>query len=185
MNNAVKTAASKFGPIIAAIGITYTLIAYLVDMRLMVNMWAGMTLWLINFVLLIISVRTAKKMMGGFISFKNAFSTFLLTYVLATLLSTGFNMILFGVVDTNAAEELQELTIETSVSFMENFGTPESEIEKQVEAMEENNAFALVNQVQGFFWGVIIYAILGLIVAAVMKKDKPVFEYESQDTDNE
>ncbi|AEV31867.1 hypothetical protein Oweho_0855 [Owenweeksia hongkongensis DSM 17368] len=185
MNNAVKSAASKFGPIIAAIGISYTLIAYLVDMHLMVNMWAGISLWVINFVLLIIAVRTAKVAMGGFISFKNAFSTFLLTFVLSSLLSTVFAILLFGVVDTEAADQLQELTIETSVSFMEKLGTPESEIEKQVSAMEENNQFSALNQVKGFFMGIVFYAILGLIVAAVMKKDKPNFEYQPLDGDNE
>lgn len=184
MNNAVKSAASKYGPIIAAIGITYTLLAYLIDMKLMVNMWAGISLWVINFILLIISVRAAKKMMDGFISFKNAFSTFLLTFVLSSLLTTVFAILLFGVVDTDAADQLQELTIETSVSFMEKLGTPESEIEKQVAAMEENNQFSALSQVKGFFMGIVFYAILGLIVAAVMKKDKPVFEYESQDADN-
>lgn len=185
MNEAVKSAASKYGPIIAAIGIAYTLLAYLIDMHLMVNMWAGISLWLINFVLLIIAVSTAKKMMDGFISFKLAFSTFLLTFVLASLLTTVFAILLFGVVDTEAADQLQKLTIETSVSFMEKFGTPESEIEKQVAAMEENNQFSALNQVRGFFMGVVFYAIIGLIVAAVMKKDKPVFEYQSEDTDND
>lgn len=185
MNSAIKSVASKFGPIIAAIGITYTLLAYLIDMHLMVNMWAGIILWVVNFILLIIAVRSAKQMLGGFISFKQAFASFILTFVLSSLLTTVFAILLFGVVDTEAADQLQELTIETTVSFMENMGTPESEIEKQVEAMEGNNQFSALNQVRGFFMGVVFYAILGLIVAAVMKKDKPTFEYESLDGDNE
>lgn len=184
MNDAVKSAASKYGPIIAAIGITYTLIAYLIDMKLMVNMAAGISLWVINFVLLIVSVSAAKKALGGFISFKNAFTTFIFTFIISSLLSTVFAILLFGIVDTAAAEELQELTIETSVSFMEKLGTPESEIEKQVATMEETNQFSAGSQVKGFFMGIVVYAILGLIVAAVMKKDKPAFEYQPEDTDN-
>lgn len=184
MNDAVKSAASKYGPIMAGIGIAYTLIAYLVDMKLMVNMWAGIGLWVVNFVLLIISVAAAKKAMEGFISFKDGFTTFIMTFVISSLLTTVFAILLFSVIDPSAAEELQELTIETTVSFMEKFGTPESEIEKQVTAMEENNQFSMGNQVKGFFMGVVFYAILGLIVAAVMKKDRPAFEYQSEDTDN-
>jgi len=184
MNDAVKNAASKYGPIIAGIGIAYTLVAYLLNMELMVNMWAGISLWIINFVLLIISVRAAKQAMGGFISFKNAFGTFILTFVISSLLTTVFAIVLFNVVDTEAAEELQELTIETTVSFMEKLGTPESEIEKQVANLEETNQFSLGSQVKGFFMGIVFYAILGLIVAAVMKKDKPQFEYQPEDTDN-
>ena len=185
MNDAVKSAASKYGPTIAGISIAYTLVAYLIDMKLMVNTWAGISLWVVNFALLIIAVRAAKKAMDGFISFKNAFTTFIMTFVISSLLSTVFNIVLFAVVDPAAAQELQELTIETTISFMEKLGTPESELEKQVAAMEEANQFSMGNQVKGFFMGIVFYAILGLIVAAVMKKDKPVFEYESIDSDNQ
>lgn len=181
MNPAVKTTASRYGLIIAAIGIAYTLIAYLVDLKLLVNTFAGIGLWLVNLILLIVAVSMVKKSGGGFISFKEAFSTFVLTYVISALISSVFSILLFSVIDPQAAERLQELIIETTVNMMERFGAPESQIEEQLANMEGSTQFSVGSQVRGFFTGIVIYAVIGLIVAAIMKKNKPEYIDQVQD----
>lgn len=181
MNPAVKSTASRYGLIIAAIGIAYTLIAYLIDLKLLVNTFAGIGLWLVNLILLIVAVSMVKKAGGGFISFKEAFSTFVLTYVISALISSVFSILLFSVIDPQAAERLQELIIETTVNMMERFGAPESQIEEQLENMEGSAQFSIGSQVRGFFTGIVIYAVIGLIVAAIMKKNKPEYIDQVQD----
>lgn len=184
MKDAVKTNASKYGLIAAAIGIAYTLIAYLANLELLVNPFAGIALWVVTLVILILSVGNTKKDFGGFISFRDAFSVFVLAYIINALVSTVFSILLFAVVDPGAAEDLTEMTVERSVELMERFGAPEEQIEDAVTSMEQGDQFSIGNQIRTFFWGIIIYAIIGLIVAAIMKKDKP--EYEDQvDTQTE
>ena len=183
MNNLVKTTASRYGLIIAGIGISYTLLAYLIDLELLVNPYMGIGLWIVNFILLIVAVSTVKKSFGGFISFKDAFSTFLLTYAASALITALFSILLFSLIDPTAAERLHELIIESTVNMMEKFGAPEEQIETQVESLENNQQFSMVNQVRGFFMGIVIFAVIGLIVAAIMKKNKPEFiEHTEEDT---
>ncbi len=174
MNEHVKSQAFRFGTIAGGLAIAYTLLSYLTDLVLFSNFWAGILFWVVTLVILIIAVSRAKALMGGYISFKNAFSTFVVTYVITSLISTAFSIILFNLIDPAAGERVQELLIETSVGYMEQFGTPEGQIEAQVEQMEAENPFGIIGLVKSFFWGIFWYAIIGLIVAAFMKKNKPV-----------
>lgn len=175
MKDAIKSNASRFGLIAAAISVGYTLLAYLVDITLMVNYFAGIGLWIVGLIIFILAVSRAKKQMGGFITFRDAFSTFILAYIIFALISTSFNILLFGVIDTAAAEEIRELTIEAQVELMENIGAPEDQIEENIQMLEEGNPYGIGSLVQGFFWGIVIYAIIGLIVAAIMKKNPPAY----------
>ncbi len=175
MNEHVKSQAIRFGSIAGGLALAYTLMAYLVDLTLMTNPWVGILFWVVTLILLIIAVSRAKAAMGGFISFKEAFSTFIVAYVIYALITTAFSMLLFNVVDTAAAAELQEMIIESSVGMMESFGAGEEQIEQSVEAMESQNSFGVMGLLQSFFWGIVGYAVIGLIVAAFMKKNKPDF----------
>lgn len=157
--------------------------AYLVDLELLVNTWAGIGLWAVNMVLLIVSVGQVKKAFGGFLSFKEGFSTFILTYTVSALVSAVFSILLFAVIDPEAADKVQALIIETTVTMMERFGAPEESITEQVENLESTNQFSVVNQVKGFFTGIVLYAVIGLIVAAIMKRNKPEFIDQIQDTE--
>jgi hypothetical protein len=178
MNEIVKKNAIKYGIIAGLVPILYTLIAYLVNIELFVNFFAGIGIWVLMIVILIIAVSATKKEMGGYVSFKDAFSTFILSYSFGALLSTIFSILIFVVVDPEVSAEITELTIEKSVEMMERFGTPEDQIDAQVEAMESQNSFDTIGILKSFALGIVIYAILGLIVAAIMKKNRPEFENE-------
>lgn len=182
MDSTIKSTASRFGLIIASVGIFYTLMAYLVNLELLVNTFAGIGIWAVNMILLIVAVSQVKKAFGGYLTFKEGFSTFVLTYIISALVSAVFGILLFSVIDPEAAERVQELIIETTVNMMERFGAPEDSITEQVEALESTNQFSVVNQVKGFFTGIVLYAVIGLIVAAIMKKNKPEFIDQLDDT---
>lgn len=174
MKEEVKSTASRFGIIAAVISIAYTLIAYLFDLSLMVNPWMGIALWVIGLVIYIVAVSQTRNKLGGFISFRDAFSSFILAYIISSLLATAFNILLFTAIDPGAAEELQDMSIEATVEMLENFGAPTSQIEDTIDQMEGTNQFSVLQLVKGFFWGIVVYAIIGLIVAAIMKRNPPV-----------
>ena len=174
MKEEVKSTASRFGIIAAVISIAYTLIAYLFDLSLMVNPWMGIALWVIGLVIYIVAVSQTRNKLGGFISFRDAFSSFILAYIISSLLATAFNILLFTAIDPGAAEELQDMSIEATVEMLENFGAPTSQIEDTIDQMEGTNQFSVLQVVEGFFWGIVVYAIIGLIVAAIMKRNPPV-----------
>ncbi len=173
MNSVVQSTAVKYGLIAAAINVGWLLLAYLVDLSLFVNPWAGVALWLVGIVIFILAVVKVRSTLEGYISFKEAFSTFILSYLINAAIAMIFAVLLFNFIDPAAAEEIQELTIERSVEMFENFGMADDEIDAAIEKMENQNSFSLGNQLRGLLMGIAFYAIVGLIVAAVMKKNPP------------
>ena len=179
MDNGVKQTAIKYGLIIGGISVTYILMAYSFDMGLLVSWGAGLGLSLTSIVLLIIGVVSLKRANGGYISFRSAFSTYILAYLISALINVTFSYVLFGVVDKEAAAELTEMTIETTVGFLENVGTPEETIEQTIEELEKTDQYSLINLIKGTGFTLIFSAIVALIVAAATKKDEPIIFEET------
>ncbi len=176
MNDVVKSTAIKYGLIVAAIGIGFMLMAYLINLEILTKWWVGIALWVVALVLFIVAVSKARAQMGGIISFKEAFATFIVAYLVNAVLTTVFSLLLFNVIDPDAAERLQDMIIESTAQTMENFGAPEESIDETISQMSEASQFGVGQQIRGFFTGIIIYSVIGLIVAAVMKKKRPEYE---------
>jgi len=186
MNAIVKKFAVKHGLIVGGIAALYTLIGYLVDPTLFVNWYMGIALMVVNFVILVMASVNTKKAQGGFITFKESFSSFVIAAAVATAISTVFNMLIFGVVDPEFKEQLTEMTIEASVEMMESFGADEAAIEQGIASIEETDQFSISSLFFGFFKAMVFYAIVGLIIAAISKKVEPVLNTEEViDTDTE
>lgn len=173
MNETIKNNASRFGLLMAGISIAYLLVGYLIDTELLASFVGGLLVWVINIVILVIAVTRTRKELGGYIKFRGAFTTFIITYLIYALINTVFSIVLFSFIDPEVGEEIKETTIEKSVSMMEQFGASEEDIEAQVKQMEEADNYSLKSQVSGFFYGLLFFAVIGLIVAAATKKDPP------------
>lgn len=173
MNSVVQSTATKYGLIAAAINIGWLMIAYLLDLSLLVNPFAGIAIWIVGLIVYILSAYQVKKQLGGFVTFKNAFAAFILAYIINALISLIFTIVLFNFIDTGAREEVMDLTISKSVEMFENFGMSEADIDETISQMETQDNFSLGSQLQGLLTGIVIYAIIGLIVAAIIKKNPP------------
>jgi hypothetical protein len=176
MNPYIKKYAMNFGIIAAVISILYSLIAYLVDQSLFVNLVAGVVMMVIGFVLYIMSPLRVKRDQGGYITFRDAVTSFVLTFIIAGITGVIWNLLLFNVIDPELQSTVQEMTIEKSVQMMERFGAPEESIDQSIAQMEETNNYSLGNQVKGFFMMLLFMTIVGLIVAAIIKKDPPLVD---------
>jgi predicted permease len=70
---------------------------------------------------------------------------------------------------------MKQLTIEQTQKFMSRFGVPQEEIDKAVNGMIEKDLYSFGTIMLSFVQGCILWFILALIMAAIMKKKKPVF----------
>lgn len=173
MENSLRKSAINYGLYIGVILSAFTIIGYIVDLTILTKWWLGLILFLVILALGIVSVAKGKSILGGFMSFKQAFTSWFLTIVVGLVISTTVNILIFNIVDPEAAEILKEMTIESAVSMMENFNAPQSEIDKAVADMENDNQFGAVNLLKSLVYQFLFYAVIGLIVAAVMKKKDP------------
>lgn len=173
MEKSLKSLAINYGLYLGLILSASTIIAYVVNLELFTKWWFGIILLIVILTFGIVSTAKAKGVLQGFISFKQAFSSFFITVAIGLIISTVVSIVIFNFVDPEAAEVVKEATIQASVSMMENFGAPQEAINQTVAEMQKTNQFGMATLAKSLAWQLLFYAVIGLIVAAVMKKKDP------------
>ncbi|WP_299114481.1 DUF4199 domain-containing protein [uncultured Winogradskyella sp.] len=173
MEKSLKSSAINYGLYLGLTLAAVNIIAYVVDIKLFNSIWVLVAILVSIIAYGIISINSSKKMLGGFISFKKAFTSYFITVALGLFISTVVYFLIFNVVDTESAQVLAEMQIENQVKMMENFGAPQASIDEAVAKLEQNNPFSIGNQFLGYAIFLTIMSLIGLIVAAVTKKNDP------------
>ena len=173
MEPTTKSSSVNYGLYLGAILSIWTVLIYGTgNLELLVNFWV---IFLITPVLIIsfgiISTSKAKAIQEGYINFKEAFTSYFITIVIGIVVSSLVSYLIFNVIDTAAGLELIDIAIEKSVKLMKRFGAPADQIALQVEAIE-NQDKGLQSQLLQVLQGIVIFSVIGLIVAAIMKKNK-------------
>ena len=173
MNPSVQQHGVKSGVSYAIVGILWTLYAYLFDSNVFTQTWTSIIFLFISLGFYIYGVAKVKKDGGGFISFKDAFSAFMVAAITASAITTVFSILLMSVIDPEFAELVYDNIKIMAIERMESQNVPDEMVQTMMERLDENNPFELWSQVKNFFFGTAFSAILGLIVAAAMKKRNP------------
>jgi len=173
MNQNVKSKGIYFGVILGAVLSVITAALYAIDITSLINPWLMGVNFLLVVVIGIIAIASVKKIFNGFISFKDAFSTFFVVIVIGFLISTLVSFLIFNVIDPDAKEVLKQVVIEKTTEMMERFNVPEEAMDEALAKAEETDSFSLVSQIKNYFMGLAMYSIIGLIIAAIMKNKNP------------
>ena len=172
--NSLLNHSLKFGFIIGIINIIIGVLAYMVGESLMVKWWFGLLVLVINIALLVYSGNQYRASLGGYMNFKTAFSVTFVTFVIAGILGTIFNILLYQVIDPELPGRLSKAAVEQAEKMMTNMGASTDRVDEQLSAIEErmDGQFSLMGQLKGFGIGIIIYAVISLILGAILKKSE-------------
>jgi hypothetical protein len=173
MNTAVKSNGIKFGIITGVVSILITTLLYAIDIELFISMWVGLISLGLYVVIGILVISNTKKELKGILSFKEAFTTYLISAIIGIYISVIFNIILFNFFDPTLKESLKELTIKASVEMLEKFNSPTSVINETIKKLEETEQFSTLELLKGSIFSIIFSSLLGLILAAFFKS-KPL-----------
>jgi hypothetical protein len=176
MEKSLKQTAINYGIYLGLILSSITVVAYAVSLDLFTKWWYGIILLLLVVVVGVISSAKAKGILGGFMSFKQAFSSYFIAVAVGVIISAGVSMLLFNVVDTEAAEIVKEKTIEAQVKMLEGFGAPKQAIDDAVTELRNTNQFSVVSLLKAIAGQLVFFSVIGLIVALIMKKKDPNLE---------
>ena len=176
MTNAVKKNGVNFGIIVGGVSVLASTLMYVIDLKLFVSWWVGIVLFLISLSIGIIGIGKAKKEMGGFITFKEAFTTFFIIMAIGVAISIAFNIILLNFIDPDAKETIKDHLIEMTMEINQKFDTPAEIVKQQMEEIQNNDPYSPQKQALSYVWILLFYIVVGLIVAVSMKKNKPEFE---------
>ena len=165
--------AVKPGLTIGLVSLVITYLAYFIDSSYLASGYFGLVALVLFFALIIYFGKEFRKDLGGFMSFGTAFNFSFFAILISGVVGLIGNMLLFQVIDPSLPQVLGNLTFESQLEMMENFGAspdsiPTEELEKMKEASASN--FTLVGQLKGFGFGLIAYAIIALILGAILKK---------------
>ncbi len=161
------------GLIIGLVSLVITYIAYFIDSSYLASGYFGLIALILFFGLIIFFGKEFRKESGGFLTFGTAFNFSFFAILISGIIGLVGNILLFHVIDPTLPQVLGDLTFETQLEMMENFGqNPDSMPSETLDAMKEASAsnFTLVGQLKGFGFGLIAYAIIALILGAILKK---------------
>ena len=174
MEKSLKSVASTYGIYLALILSFFTIIGYAIYLDLFIQWWFGIGQMILVIIIGIVSAMKARTLLGGFISFKDAFTAFFITIAIGITIPAIIGLIIFNFVDTDAALILQDRIIENQMSMMKKFGAPQEVLDetmKQIEA--QGSFFSISNSLKSIAYQLVGFSVVGLIVAAVVKKTDP------------
>ena len=143
---------------------------YAVNLDLFIEWWLGILLFVLVVAYGVVAVNKAKKNGGGFVSFKDAFIQYFITIAVGTFIGTIVSIAIFAVIDPDAATYLNEQILILSKTTMERFGAPQEVITTALEEASKKDNFSIGMQLQSYVFRLAFYAIVGLIVALIVKK---------------
>ena len=150
-----------------------TTIMYAFDTELFTKWWVGILSLLLVVVMGIISTAKSKGIQGGYMSFKEAFSSYFITCAVGLAISTLVGILIFTIVDPELAQYLNERSMELAQEYMVKFGTPQAEIDKAMAELATKDNFSIVNQAKSYASLLIFHAVIGLLVGLIFKKKDP------------
>ena len=174
MESPAKKVSVAYGIYLGVALILITVLAYAFDLTLFTKWWFGLIMILFTVIMGGFAASKAKKVSTELFTFKHAFGSYFLTVFIGTLIGLLFSFILFNLIDPSASETLTELTMESTRQMMEKFGATESQINEALREMQETNQFSLINQLKGYGFQLVLYALLGLIVSLIVREKEKV-----------
>jgi hypothetical protein len=170
METTNKSNSINLGLYLGATLAAIVVLIYAVNLDLMVEWWLSVAFLTVVIAFGVVAAKRAKKNNAGLISFKEAFVNYFLTIAVGTAISAVVGIIIFNVVDPEAAAHLNEQILLKSKQMMEGFGMPQEAMATALDEASKKDNFSIGSQLQSYVFSLALYAIIGLIVALIVKK---------------
>ncbi|MGJ1448544.1 DUF4199 domain-containing protein [Sphingobacterium spiritivorum] len=137
----------------------------------------NLVIFLVVAVLFSISIR---KSIGGYWSFSEALKKIFIMLAVAALLSSLGSFAFTKFVEPTIQEEVINNTSNLTIEMLEKSGAGDEQIDETIAKLDEQKAEISKMSFWQFFKGIgitmIFYFVLALILAAILKKEKPFFQ---------
>lgn len=165
--------AATYGLFLGLFIIVTTTLVYALDISLFTASWYGLLSMTVIVVFGAYAAIQAKKNQGGFLTFKETFTSFLVAVLVGLSISTLFSVLLFNVIDPEAKQIITDNVIKMTTEMMGKFGTKPADINAIIKEMQKTDSFGVVGQLKGFVFNIIIYSVIGLITALIIRRERP------------
>lgn len=164
----------KYGVIYGVVSIVFTLAVYLIAPQLFAKFWLGFISIAIAIFFMSQAIKDVRSTNGGYIDFGSAFVQGLGTFVVGLVISSIFTYILYNFIDPGLEDVIKGHLAETMSGFEEMMG--EEAFDQMLEGVEAQDMASIGTTIKNVFGGSLFGAIIALIVAAIMKKNRPMMD---------
>ena len=167
----------QYGLISAGAAVLIFVVLYIMGAEYFMSPFAWTSSYLLPILFAVLGALHVKKQKNGFLNFNEALKITFGVFVITGLVSTVVSYFIFNFLDVAFAERMKQLTIEKSQEAMQRFGVPESEMEKAMDKIAEQDFFSIGSLAKSFAYACILYFVEALIISAIIKKKKPELEF--------
>ncbi|MBB1150201.1 MULTISPECIES: DUF4199 domain-containing protein [unclassified Myroides] len=169
MKNPLNKVGITFGIVLALYYILFNCTLFFTDQTLFANKFVGFFNMAIIIIIGVLCVFAAKRKMGGYLTFREAFTPFLIMIAIGVTMNFVLYNVLFQLVDPSAKDVINKVLHDMLVETLNNSGLPQAQIDEQFAKAKELNQFEPKSQL--FMWAgsILRNSILGLLLAAIFK----------------
>jgi hypothetical protein len=179
MNEIIKKNGIKFGVILGIIGIASQLTVYALGgiskENAILNSVIQFVFWAAFLITRIVQCNQTKKEFNGFISLKDLFTTLTITIIIGISISQFFTFVFNNFIDTEYGTAMNEFMNEQQVIAKNAMKSIMKVSSEDLKKIAETDNFSILNILQGTLIAFLISSLMNLILAAIFKKNKPVF----------
>jgi len=143
-----------------------------------VNAYLGPAAYLGYAILLtmaIVAPLREKKDGGGYLEFRDALKAAFLVFVIALALQTLFTWVLMNYIDPAFRQVVEQAIMEKMEKFMLRMNLSQDKIDEALAKDRGANQFSLSKSMIGLCVSYIVFFLVSLVIAAIVKKKKPAF----------
>ena len=138
----------------------------------MLSTWVSVSGFLLVVLAMVLGTVAVRANEEGFISFGRAFSHALASAGVASLMGAGFQLFLTSIYDSDLVDKLADASID---KIEEKMGPLVSQLPGGLDELRGQVIWAMAPSGQMLSWllGMIFWALVALIVAAILKRESP------------
>jgi hypothetical protein len=169
----------QYGMISAVVSLLFLVVLYVSGVKAFTSPVAYLG-FVLPIAFAVVACIQERKNNGGYLDFRKALKIAFGVLVITSFVSSITQFVLFNYIDTAFRESMLQESMDMAQRMMERFNVPQSEIDKQLKAMTETNQFSFGKTMTSFAFICIIWFVISLIIAAVVKKNPPEFGNQTQ-----
>ena len=148
-----------------------TVMAYSVDFKLFLNPFIGIGFGIFIMLFGVYSIYQSKKQNNGIISFGEAFKSYFITISLGYFIGCLTTILIFVIIDPEAAKILDEEMLVMTKEMLEGFGMSKEMIAMSLEEASKKSNFSLSSISLQYVMNIAFFSVIGLLVSLIFKKE--------------
>lgn len=174
-NSIIKKLSLRYGLLTGAISAVLSLVCWIINPVMQYTTTGISLLFLIVVIVLLVAFSLEiRKKIGGYWSFGEAFKSLFIMSVYISIVTIAFHYILFNFIDPTLSQTVTEAMSSKLEADLSKAGMSQDKIDEINKSIVGKFDANFKNEAINLGVGIIIYAVIDLIIAAIVKKQAPL-----------